>query len=104
MSSKCVIVNVLENTMAALWLHFFYNVMSNPVLYYRLVNKTHKDQANKYSCVQNNSSVFKKGSKAQNPYNNFYFNTHKCIGNIPHSILNKNMNKNLANLLLLYRK
>ncbi len=24
-----------------------------------------------YSCVQNNSSVFKKASKAQNPYNNF---------------------------------
>ncbi len=39
----------------------------------------------------------KKASKAQNPYN-FYF------GNIAHSILNQNMKKNLANLLLLYRK
>ncbi len=57
-----------------------------------------------YSCVQNNSSVFKKASKAQNPYKNFYFNTHKCIGNIAHSILNQNMKKDLANLLLLYRK
>ncbi len=37
-----------------------------------------------YNCVQNNSSVFKKASKAQNPYINFYFNTHKCIGNIAH--------------------
>ncbi len=57
-----------------------------------------------HSCVQNNSSVFKKASKAQNPYNNFYFNTHKCIGNIAHSILNQDMKKNFANLLLLYRK
>ncbi len=57
----------------------------------------------KYSCVQNNSSVFKKASKAQNPYNNLYFNTHKCIGNIAHSILNQNMKKNLVNLLF-YRK
>ncbi len=56
-----------------------------------------------YSCVQNNSSVFKKASKAQNPYN-FYFNTHKCIGNIAHFILNQNMKKIFANLLLLYRK
>ncbi len=57
-----------------------------------------------YSCVQINSSVFKKSSKAQNPYNNFYFNTHKCIGNIAHSILDQNMKKDLVNLLLLYRK
>ncbi len=32
-------------------------------------------------------------SKAQNPYNNFYFNKHKCIGNIAHYILNQNMKK-----------
>ncbi len=53
------------------------------------------EEARTYSCVQNNSSVFKKASKAQDPY------THKCIGNIAHSILNQN---NLANVLLLYRK
>ncbi len=57
-----------------------------------------------HSCVQNNSSVFKKASKAQNPYNNFYFNTHKCIVNIAHSILNHNMKNNVVYLLLLYRK
>ncbi len=27
-----------------------------------------------YSCVQNNSNVFKKESKAQNPYNNLHTN------------------------------
>ncbi len=54
-----------------------------------------------YSYVQNNSSVFKKASKAQNSYNNFYFNSHKCIGSIAHSILNQNMKKDFANLLLL---
>ncbi len=46
----------------------------------------------------------KKVSKAKNPYNKFYFNTHKCIGNIAHSILNQNMKNILSNLLLLYRK
>ncbi len=54
--------------------------------------------------VQNNSSVLKKVSKAKNPYNKLYFNTHKCIGNIAHSILNQNMKNILSNLLLLYRK
>ncbi len=39
-------------------------------------------------------SQVKKASKAQNPYNNFYCNTHKCIWNIAHSILNQNMKKN----------
>ncbi len=38
-------------------------------------------------------AVFKKASKAQNPFNNFYFNTHKCIGNIAYFILNQNMKK-----------
>jgi len=35
-------------------------------------------------------------SKAQNPYNKFYFNIHKCIGNTVHSILNQNMKKNVS--------
>jgi len=48
-----------------------------------------------YSYVQNNSSVFKKMSKAQNPKNNFYFNTQKCIGNTAHSIQDQNIKKNL---------
>ena len=43
-------------------------------------------------------------SKAQNPNNNFYFNTQKCIGNTAHSIQDQNMKKNGSNLLLLYRK
>ncbi len=38
-------------------------------------------------------SQVKKASKAQNPYNNFYCNKHKCIGNIAHYILNQNMKK-----------
>ncbi len=38
-------------------------------------------------------SQVKKASKVQNPYNNFYFNKHKCIGNIAHYILNQNMKK-----------
>jgi len=43
-------------------------------------------------------------SKAQNPKNNFYFNTQKCIGNTAHSIQDQNIKKNLWNLFLLYRK
>ncbi len=38
-------------------------------------------------------SQVKKASKAQNPYNNFYCNTHKCIGNIAHYIQNQNIKK-----------
>ncbi len=38
-------------------------------------------------------SQVKNASKAQNPYNNFYCNKHKCIGNIAHYILNQNMKK-----------
>ncbi len=38
-------------------------------------------------------SQVKKASKAQNPYNNFYCNKHKCIGNIAHYILNQTMKK-----------
>ncbi len=44
-------------------------------------------------------SQVKKASKAQNPYNNFYFNKHKCTGNIAHYILNQNINsKNIKNI------
>ncbi len=43
---------------------------------------------------------FKKAIKDQNPYNNFYFNTHKCIVNIAQSILNQKMKKNLANFVI----
>ncbi len=42
--------------------------------------------------VSAGSQVYKT-RKAQNPYNNFYFNKHKCIGNIAHCILNQNMKK-----------
>lgn len=59
---------------------------------------------NRCSCVQNNSSAFKKVSKAQNPFNSFYFHKRKCIGNTAHSIPDQNMKKNLSNLFLLYRK
>ncbi len=38
-------------------------------------------------------SQVKKASKAQNPYNNFYCNTHKCIGNIANSFLSQTMKK-----------
>ncbi len=57
-----------------------------------------------HSCVQNNSSVFKKVSKAQNPYNNFYFYTHKCIGNTAHSILNQNMKKKIIKCVIILQK
>ncbi len=59
---------------------------------------------NIYTVVFKIIAVFKKASKAQNPFNNFYFNTHKCIGNIAYFILNQNMKKHLSNVLLLYRK
>jgi len=32
-------------------------------------------------------------NKAQNPNNNFYFNTQKCIGSTAHSIQDQNMKK-----------
>ncbi len=51
-----------------------------------------------FTSVQNYSRVLN-ASKSQNPYNNFYFNTHKYIAE---SILNQNMKNNVANLLLLY--
>ncbi len=38
-------------------------------------------------------SQVKKASKAQNPFNNFYCNTHKCIGNIANSFLSQTMKK-----------
>ncbi len=57
-----------------------------------------------YTVVFKIIAVFKKASKAQNPYNNFNFNTHKCIGNIAHSILNQNMKKNLANFFITLQK
>lgn len=57
-----------------------------------------------YSCAQNNSSVLKKVSKAQNPYNSFCFQTSKCIGNPAHSIPNQNMDQNVSNMLLLVKK
>jgi len=36
-------------------------------------------------------------SKAQNPNNNFYFNTQKCIGSTAHSIQDQNMKKKIWN-------
>ncbi len=46
-------------------------------------------------------SQVKKASKAQNLYNNFYCNTHKCIGNIAHYIQNQNI-KNYAKHNIFY--
>ncbi len=58
-------------------------VVSLPLILFQKLVKASKSKClnpllsvHVYSCVQNNSGVFKKASKAQNPYNNFYFNTH----------------------------
>lgn len=46
----------------------------------------------------------KKLSKAQNPYNNLYFNTHKCIGNTAHYIPNQNMKKKMIKFVITFQK
>ena len=47
--------------------------------------------------------MFKKVSKAQNPYNSFYFHTRKCIGNTAHSIPNQNEKEKFIKFVTLHK-